>query len=535
MERKRTSPVCIAAALLVLLALIAAQMGVMVYFGFHKDGFDIDELWTYGLSNSYGEPFIEPKTGEWTSGARFKEYLSVMHGHEYLNVYDNQIADVHPPLYYLFMHAVCSLVRPVTAFTKWTGIGLNLACFAATQLALFMLCSRVLTKGKGRLWGLCHPLALCPVAAYGFGAGAISGAVFIRMYAMMTMWAVLLALVLTLLWQEGQRAWLMFLLKAVLIFGFMTQYYFVIYACMLCCAYFFAKLAGKKGKEAGAFVFSCALALIIAVGLFPWCIAHIFGGYRGRGAMEQAAAVNWNDLSRWASILVRTLSVQQFAGLLPALLAAAAALLAVCALRRLEIDRQACGMAVIGLAASMLYLTVIAVVSPYKVDRYIFCIYPLVVLGVWLLLTGALRGVKLSGAGSLRVTQPAAALLCMAALLAADGYAVTHGQVNYLMDGEDEYTAICEAHASLPCVVLGSNDMTENLLEFGAFDQVCVLDKDDVQGVLPAVAALGEAGENGFVLFQRYRDEAAVTQVAQQAGAQAQLLYTHMYDVYLIQ
>lgn len=67
--------------------------------------------------------------------------------HEYLNVYENQIADVHPPLYYLFMHAVCSAFQN-PPFTKWTGIGLNLFFFSLTQFGLLLLSARLLSDGE---------------------------------------------------------------------------------------------------------------------------------------------------------------------------------------------------------------------------------------------------------------------------------------------------------------------------------------------------------------------------------------------------
>ena len=118
------------------------------------------------------------------------------------------------------------------------------------------------------------------------------------MYAMMTMWAVWLALALVELFIHGQTVWRMRALAAVLIAGFLTQYYFVILACMLCGVYFFARLARREFETAGRFALWCFFALALAVGLFPWCLNHIFGGYRGRGAIESAAGVRLNDMIR---------------------------------------------------------------------------------------------------------------------------------------------------------------------------------------------------------------------------------------------
>lgn len=275
--------------------MLAALLALMVSIGAGKDGFDIDEFFTYGLANSYQQPFLSTQTGSWISGKAFSDYLTAKgHAHEYLNVYENQIADVHPPLYYLFMHAVCSAFQN-PPFTKWTGIGLNLFFFSLTQFGLLLLSARLLSDGEKLEL---TPPALLPGLLYGLSAGAASGVVFIRMYAMMTMWAVWLALALVELFIHGQTVWRMRALAAVLIAGFLTQYYFVILACMLCGVYFFARLARREFETAGRFALWCFFALALAVGLFPWCLNHIFGGYRGRGAIESAAGVRLNDMIR---------------------------------------------------------------------------------------------------------------------------------------------------------------------------------------------------------------------------------------------
>ena len=79
--------------------MLAALLALMASIGARKDGFDIDEFFTYGLANSYHQPFLNTETGHWISGKAFSDYLTASgHAHEYLNVYENQIADVHPPL-----------------------------------------------------------------------------------------------------------------------------------------------------------------------------------------------------------------------------------------------------------------------------------------------------------------------------------------------------------------------------------------------------------------------------------------------------
>ena len=344
--------------------MLAALLALMVSIGAGKDGFDIDEFFTYGLANSYHQPFLSAQTGSWISGKAFSDYLTAKgHAHEYLNVYENQIADVHPPLYYLFMHAVCSAFQN-PPFTKWTGIGLNLFFFSLTQFGLLLLSARLLSDGEKLEL---TPPALLPGLLYGLSAGAASGVVFIRMYAMMTMWAVWLALALVELFIHGQTVWRMRALAAVLIAGFLTQYYFVILACMLCGVYFFARLARREFETAGRFALWCFFALALAVGLFPWCLNHIFGGYRGRGAIESAAGVRLNDMIRWFKILWRTLDAQQFGGFLLALVLIGAALAFWPLKKAGQGLKRGAAFSLWALLTCGAYVLVISVISPYKV------------------------------------------------------------------------------------------------------------------------------------------------------------------------
>ena len=436
--------------------MLAALLALMAGVGAKKDGFDIDEFFTYGLANSYHQPFLNAETGRWISGKAFSDYLTASgHAHEYLNVYENQIADVHPPLYYLFMHAACSVFRD-PPFTKWTGIGLNLFFFSLTQLGLLLLSARLLSDGE-RL--TLTPTALLPGLLYGLSAGAASSVVFIRMYAMMTMWAV----------------W---------------------------------------------------LALALAVGLFPWCLNHIFGGYRGKGAMESAAALRLGDMCRWFKILWQTLDAQQFGGLLLALVCVGAALAFWPLKKAGQGLLRGAGLSAAALLACAAYVLVIAVVSPYKVDRYIFCVYPLATVALFMLFA---RG------GCRFGSRRGSACLLACAVLAACGARVNRGQqVHYLYPGDSAYLAACEENAALPCVVLGTNDMTQNTLELAAFDRVFLLDADDAQGVAPALEALGEEPD-GFILFERYHDEANIETVLRTTGLErAERLFGHQYQVYWV-
>ena len=295
--------------------------------------------------------------------------------------------------------------------------------FSLTQLGLLLL-SRAAAFRRGAADAT--PSALLPGLLYGLSAGAASSVVFIRMYAMMTMWAVWLALALTALWVGGQTVWRMRALAAVLIAGFLTQYYFVVLACMLCGAYFFARLARREFAAAGRFALWCFFALALAVGLFPWCLNHIFGGYRGRGAMESAAALRLSDMCRWFKILWQTPRRAAVRRPLLALVCVGAAL-AFWPLKKGGAGAlRGAGLSAAALLACAAYVLVIAVVSPYKVDRYIFCVYPLAMVALFM---------PFQRGGCRFGSRRGSACLLACAVLAACGARVNRGQVHYLYPG----------------------------------------------------------------------------------------------------
>ena len=112
--------------------------GVCFMFAGRKSGMFIDEIYAYGLSNSHYAPFLtDIKDGEMV-GKTFTrqelfDYVAVTDGERFDagSVYYNQVHDVHPPLHYWLLNAVCSLF-PDT-FSKWTGLALNYVLYMLTM------------------------------------------------------------------------------------------------------------------------------------------------------------------------------------------------------------------------------------------------------------------------------------------------------------------------------------------------------------------------------------------------------------------
>ena len=97
---------------ILLIIIIIIQICTLVHYGRMKKGYYVDEVWSYGLANSYYHPHVywNDALSEWVSGDYFKEYLEVSEAErfKYGSVIFNQKNDVHPPLFYAILHTICS-------------------------------------------------------------------------------------------------------------------------------------------------------------------------------------------------------------------------------------------------------------------------------------------------------------------------------------------------------------------------------------------------------------------------------------------
>lgn len=204
--------------------LIIAGLLLVIGTALEKEGYHIDEIYTYILSNSYDANRISAEADvwdQWIRGDRLLEFVTVQRGEQfaYGKVYQNNAADAHPPFYYMLVHTICSLF-PDT-FSAWYGIGLNVMLSLAAQVLLYYLGSLVL---KDKWW------ALLSVALWSTSAAFVDTAVYIRMYMLLTVWTLLLAIFFVKAYQEGVTGKLLAAMYAVTFLGTFTQYYLAVFA-----------------------------------------------------------------------------------------------------------------------------------------------------------------------------------------------------------------------------------------------------------------------------------------------------------------
>lgn len=425
---------------IILLIIAVLQMVWIVYFGNLKEGYHIDEIYSYSLSNGYYAPLFDANGdywNEWHEKGYLWEYVSAPSEHRfaYDSVYYNQKMDVHPILYYYILHTICSFFPGV--FSKWFALSINCVFSALTLVVLYKLAKKVLHGNQA------ESLILC--TAYAFSAGAMSNAVYLRMYVMLTFFTVLYAY-FHLLMYEGEKMYLPIIFC--IIGGGLTHYYFYVFAFFISAFYCIYCLTYRKIKEIIYYVISTIGAVGINVIIFPSTIVHIFKGYRGKEAVE-----NLQSRSIFESITeyFPYINNEMFGGLLKYIILLT--LLAICIivakkyvkLKRLDNDNvwsinidvnnniiitnEKYG--IISVAITVIcYIVIVTTVSTVNADRYIFCTYPFIVVFSFMLLHSIYKALGLN------IKYYLLSIVCICIMVVGVEY--KKGYVNYLYQGYDE-------------------------------------------------------------------------------------------------
>lgn len=262
------------------LGLLCLQVLLLIYYGNRKAGFHEDEYYSYYSTNRTVGLF-EPDR-EWEDRELFRNEFVVLpgEGFRYRQVSLVQSWDVHPPFFYFILHTACSFFPGV--FSKWLGIGVNIIAFCINFLLLSWLSYMVTKKNK---W-----LTFAVTAVYGYNAVIISGVMFIRMYEWLTVFVMLCACLHVRAVMRRDMGWKKFLLPlmAANYFGFLTQYYYIIFLVFMAAGFGLWVLWKERSlKKCIAYGAACGCSLMLAVVSYPACLSHIFRGYRGTGAASE--------------------------------------------------------------------------------------------------------------------------------------------------------------------------------------------------------------------------------------------------------
>ncbi len=413
--------------LLILLLLLSTAN--MIYQGSRKEGYHVDEVYSYGLANSEYLPFMhfgemeysvkdwmksygpgenigdlfknlindfkllkecdfrfkesviyrdyliaqtnsyDTKTTTWMSGQAYQDYISASKNNRFniASVYYNQRGDVHPPLFYLLLHFLCSIFYGT--FSKWFGLSLNILYMLLALILIWKITSRYLGS---------QIVGYMSIIAYGFSLGFIDTAVFIRMYALFTLLA-LFFFYMNLKLADGEftfnRKLRVELILATLL-GYMTHYYFVLYAIGVAVVMCIWMACTQKWKSLLSYILTLMGSAVIGIIIWPFSIKHVFFGYRNAGALQALDEKRFYfDKFRWMFEYVFQGIFGGHAWVFPVIL-----LLIVAGLGIARAKKVPLGIISLITIPVLFYTMAVSQIVPYLDGRYVMCSYPFIVM-----------------------------------------------------------------------------------------------------------------------------------------------------------
>lgn len=284
------------AGIVLLTAILIIQLISLIYLGSQKKGMHIDENYSYILSNSFDASKIshdEQAWNRWLSGDFFSKYLTVETGEQfsYGKVYYNNTQDAHPPLYYFLLHTVCSFFPEM--FTPWFGMALNIGLALVTQILLFCLAKEITGSS---LWGV------VPVAFYGSMKAFVDTTLFIRMYALLTLFTVLLLFLHYRMIKGSWKNSTLFSCYIVTFLGVFTQYYFAFIAFFVALFSCIWLIYHREYKRLFVYSIGMLIAVLCVFVVYPAGITQITGSQTNNVGKEV-----WGNLfnfSGWITSLI---------------------------------------------------------------------------------------------------------------------------------------------------------------------------------------------------------------------------------------
>ncbi len=399
-----------------------------VFFVSEKEGYHMDEILSYELSNSEFTPWITPTqpegrlekyyrneiynssfpvlvsnlfgqvsdvvkrrsastaagytadvydTPQWMSSEDITEYVTYYRKDSViaLSAYYNSTTDNHPPLYFMLLNIV-SAIYSLIAFGKlsvWPGCILNMIFMAGSLIVINLFFRDVAGK---RYLG--PPAALL----YGLSPAGINTVVLIRMYSMTAFWCLAFTYLILKRFTEGDdfrrknKA-----LIAVTVLGYLTQYFVCIYFFFLtgCLAVYL--ICKKKKKTLKNIIKAMVISGVWGIALYPFVFHDLFGTKIGDSVIENLSGFSgFSEKLKAFTVLMAEGTLWSVYSALFVLLVVLFAGAAAIAKHRM---RAWAPMLCVSAAG---YLLTVSKIAPYTVDRYLMPVFPIVsiciVLGV---------------------------------------------------------------------------------------------------------------------------------------------------------
>lgn len=400
----------------------------------------------------------------WKTKEQAKEYMTVSSDEifNYWSVYYNQARDVHPPLFYMLVHLVSSIC--LNNFTKYIIFSINLIFYIASCFVLKKIL-KLFNKEE---------LSWITVLLYGLSMGMISIVMFQRMYMMLTFFAMVYLYLNINIFKNSfeidkktKRK-----LTITVILGFLTQYYFCIYAALVAIISAICMIKNKKWDSLKRYVWCHVKAAIIGLILFPASIYHIFFSYRGAaGGVAEGSYLS--RLQEYLKLIFYGFSIPEILGYITLGIIIAMFIRRIIIAKRKDIATLIC-------LPIFLFVLVIAKIAPFINIRYISIVFPIIIIAVEL---GVVSSVKelMKTIKNDKIPQfirkNASIIILVVIALVASGYGLLKSKPEFLYKDYSKRIEIAEQYSNLKFVYIGQSpfNQLQDMEEFLRYDNSIII------------------------------------------------------------
>lgn len=400
----------------------------------------------------------------WKTKEQAKEYMTVSSDEifNYWSVYYNQARDVHPPLFYMLVHLVSSIC--LNNFTKYIIFSINLIFYIASCFVLKKIL-KLFNKEE---------LSWITVLLYGLSMGMISIVMFQRMYMMLTFFAMVYLYLNINIFKNSfeidkktKRK-----LTITVILGFLTQYYFCIYAALVAIISAICMIKNKKWDSLKRYVWCHVKAAIIGLILFPASIYHIFFSYRGAaGGVAEGSYLS--RLQEYLKLIFYGFSIPEILGYITLGIIIAMFIRRIIIAKRKDIATLIC-------LPIFLFVLVIAKIEPFINIRYISIVFPIIIIAVEL---GVVSSVKelIKTIKNNKIPQfiikNASLIILVVIALVSSGYGLLKSNPEFLYTDYSKRIEIAEQYSNLKFVYIGQSpfNQLQDMEEFLRYDNSIII------------------------------------------------------------
>lgn len=249
-------------------------------------------------------------------------------------------------------------------------------------------------------------------------------------------------------------------LFTIAILGFLTQYFFAIYAALSSLIMIILFIKNKKYKQALKYIGTLILSAIIGIAIFPFSIDHLFNSDRGLGTFKlenygERALTYFNMIlryfgSKWNIVLALF----------------AIALLAIVIRRKKERDLMS-----LLIIPTIIYVLAIAKVAEFLELRYVMNILPIIAILIMM------------AVGSIYENKKYNYMIAVAAVILLTTYGFATEKPLYLYKGYNNYIEISEKYKEDNLVYVGYTffNHIQSLPEFMNYNKTLMIYNDQLE------------------------------------------------------